>query len=64
MVSRESVLQFDAIIASGFINCRNIIGMHYDSFDVIKIDKGSSIRKFEAAGLELKLMDIGSSIEF
>ncbi|MCP4123020.1 MAG: metal-dependent hydrolase [Bacteroidetes bacterium] len=54
----------DAIIASGFINCRNVVGMHYDSFDLIKIDRSATERKFKAAGLELKLMDIGSSIEF
>ena len=28
----------DAIIACKFINCKNIIGMHYDTFGYIKID--------------------------
>lgn len=54
----------DAIIASRFINCTNIIGMHYDTFGYIKIDKKEALAKFENAGLRLSLIDIGSSIEF
>jgi len=53
----------DAIKASGFINCKNIIGMHFDTFPVIKIDKEEVKRKFENAGLNLILPTIGESIE-
>lgn len=53
----------DAIIASKFINCTEIIGMHYDTFGYIKIDKKEALAKFEQAGLNLRLPDIGSSIE-
>lgn len=52
----------DAIKASAFINCKNIIGMHYDTFPVIAIDKGSVNDKFTKAGVNLKLMEIGESI--
>jgi L-ascorbate metabolism protein UlaG (beta-lactamase superfamily) len=52
----------DAIRACGFINCKNVIGMHYDTFPVIKIDKAGVKKKFEEAGINLKLMDIGSSL--
>ena len=52
----------DAIKASGFINCENIIGMHYDTFPVIKIDKEDVQQKFKEAGLELKLLEIGQSL--
>jgi len=51
----------DAIKACDFINCKNVIGMHFDTFPVIKIDKEAAKKKFEAAGLSLKLMEIGES---
>lgn len=54
----------DAIIAAGFIQCSNIIGMHYDTFGYIKIDKKEALTKFENAGLNLKLIDIGGTFEF
>ncbi|MFA6924279.1 MAG: metal-dependent hydrolase [Bacteroidales bacterium] len=53
----------NAIIASSFINCNKIIGMHFDSFSVIKINKNEAVQKFKNAGKELILMDIGESIE-
>lgn len=53
----------DAIKAAGFINCKNIIGMHYDSFPAIKIDKDEVAEKFVKAGLNLKLPAVGETIE-
>jgi L-ascorbate metabolism protein UlaG (beta-lactamase superfamily) len=53
----------DAIKAAAFINCKNIIGVHYDSFPVIKIDKDEVAEKFIKAGLNLKLPAIGETIE-
>jgi L-ascorbate metabolism protein UlaG (beta-lactamase superfamily) len=53
----------DAIKASAFIKCKNIIGIHYDSFPVIKIDKGEVAAKFLKAGLNLKLPAIGETLE-
>jgi len=52
----------DAIRASGFINCKNIIGIHYNTFPVITIDKDEVKQKFLTAGLNLKLLDIGESL--
>jgi L-ascorbate metabolism protein UlaG (beta-lactamase superfamily) len=52
----------DAIKACGFINCKNVIGMHYDTFPVIKINKDEVAEKFKKAGLNLKLPQIGESI--
>lgn len=52
----------DAIKAAAFINCKNIIGMHYDTFPVIKIDQAAVKQKFEKAGLNLKLLAIGESL--
>lgn len=53
----------NAIIAADFIKCDTIIGMHYDTFGWIKVDKKEAIQKFSNAGLNLTLMDIGASIE-
>lgn len=49
----------NAIIASEFIKCNKIIGMHYDTFDFIKIDKEEAIKKFDNAGNTLTLFKIG-----
>lgn len=53
----------NAIICCDFIKCNDIIGMHYDTFGYIKIDKKEAINKFERAGKALTLMDIGSTIK-
>jgi L-ascorbate metabolism protein UlaG (beta-lactamase superfamily) len=53
----------DAIKAAAFINCKNIIGIHYDSFEVIKIDKDQVREKFIKAGLNLKLPAIGETMD-
>lgn len=53
----------DAIVAAEFIQCKRIIGVHYDTFGYIKIDKEKVTQQFTSAGLELLLPAIGSSIE-
>ncbi|WP_346319921.1 metal-dependent hydrolase [Chitinophaga sp. YIM B06452] len=53
----------DAIIAAEFIECTRIIGVHYDTFGYIKIDKADAVRQFEAAGLTLLLPAIGETID-
>jgi len=52
----------DAILAAKFVKCDTVIGMHYDTFGYIKIDKEEALTKFNNAGLQLKLIEIGSSI--
>jgi L-ascorbate metabolism protein UlaG (beta-lactamase superfamily) len=53
----------DAIVAAEFIQCKRIIGVHYDTFGYIKIDKEKVTQQFAKAGLELLLPAIGSSID-
>lgn len=53
----------NAILASEFINCSDIIGMHFDTFGFIKIDHHEAVKKFERAGNKLKLMSLGEVIE-
>jgi L-ascorbate metabolism protein UlaG (beta-lactamase superfamily) len=52
----------DAIKAAEFIQCKKIIGMHYDTFGYIKIDHSESIQKFKNAGTDLSLLKIGETI--
>lgn len=53
----------NAIIASDFIKCNDIIGMHYDTFGYIMIDQQEAISKFDRSGKELTLMEIGSTLK-
>ncbi len=53
----------DAILAAEMIGCSNIIGVHYDTFGFIKIDHKNVKQAFAGAGLNLHLLEIGSSIE-
>ncbi len=53
----------NAIIASEFVKCDKVIGLHYDTFEMIKIDKTEAVNKFAAVGKELNLIEIGNSIE-
>ncbi|GAA0542496.1 metal-dependent hydrolase [Chitinophaga japonensis] len=53
----------DAIIAAEFIECKRIVGVHYDTFGYIKIDPAKAKQAFADAGLELLLPAINSSVE-
>ncbi len=52
----------DAIRATAFINCKNVIGVHYDTFPVIKIDKEKVKEKFIKAGINIQLPAIGETM--
>jgi len=54
----------DAVIAADFIKCKHIVGIHYDSFPPITIDKEATKAIFESAGLDLQLPKIGETINF
>lgn len=53
----------DAIIASDFVECDKILGIHFDTFGYIEIDHEAAIRKFFDKGKDLMLLEIGESIE-
>ena len=53
----------DAIIASDFVECDKVLGVHYDTFGYIEIDHEEAKRKFYDAGKDLMLLEIGESIE-
>ncbi len=54
----------DALVAARMIGCKEIVGVHYDTFPPIKIDHAESERKFKDAGLNLHLLKIGESRKF
>ncbi len=53
----------NAVIASDFVKCDKIIGMHYDTFEPIKIDTKEAKKKFELNGKELFLLAVGETRE-
>lgn len=54
----------NAILAAEFISCKRIIGMHYDTFAPIKIDKEDAVKKFARSGNDLTLFNIGETKKF
>ncbi|MEM6320442.1 MAG: metal-dependent hydrolase [Bacteroidota bacterium] len=52
-----------AIFASDFIECDQVIGCHYDTFGFIKIDKAAAKKAFADKGKDLILLEIGASRE-
>ncbi|MCL4141684.1 UNVERIFIED_CONTAM: hypothetical protein GTU68_012097 [Idotea baltica] len=53
----------DALIASDFVACDKIIGVHFDTFPPINVDKERAKETFAAKGKELILLEIGESID-
>jgi L-ascorbate metabolism protein UlaG (beta-lactamase superfamily) len=53
----------DAIRAAEFVGVKKVIGVHYDTFPPIKLDREAATRAFEAAGMELSLPAIGETTE-
>jgi L-ascorbate metabolism protein UlaG (beta-lactamase superfamily) len=54
----------DASIATEMIQCKNIIGMHFDTWPPIAIDHDAARKAFEAKGAQLSLMEIGETIAY
>ncbi|MBO9633106.1 MAG: metal-dependent hydrolase [Chitinophagaceae bacterium] len=52
----------DAIEAARLVRTSTVIGVHYDTFGFIKIQKEAAIKQFEEAGIKLLLPGIGESI--
>ncbi|GHA57862.1 metal-dependent hydrolase [Pontibacter akesuensis] len=53
----------DAMIAADFVQVDKVIGMHYDTFPYIKIDKEEVMEVAKMVDKELILMEIGQTIE-
>lgn len=53
----------DALIASKYIDCSQVIGVHYNTFPVIKIDVAAAKAKFDREDRNLMLPEIGETLE-
>ena len=53
----------DAAACTGMIECKTVVGVHYDSFGFIKIDHEAAKKTFRESGAVLNLVKIGDSIE-
>ena len=53
----------DAIIASDFVECDKVMGVHFDTFGFIEIDHDEAKKKFYDAGKDLMLFKVGESFE-
>lgn len=52
----------DAVIAAEFVQCNKVIGVHYDTWPPIAIEKEEAKKVFADAGRELLLPGIGETI--
>lgn len=52
----------DAIIASDFVDCNKVLGYHYNTFELIKINKEGAVKKFNRRDKKLILLNISEFI--
>lgn len=52
----------DAIKAAALVQVKDVIGVHYDTFPFIAIDKTSTLAAFKKAGVNMHLPEIGTSV--
>lgn len=53
----------EAVVASGFLECSHVVGCHYDTFEVIELDKGHAQTQFSAKNVQLELPQIGRTFQ-
>ena len=54
----------EALIASNFIKCDKIIGCHFNTFPLIKIDAANAVKKFSFSKKKLIIPRIGAHLDF
>jgi L-ascorbate metabolism protein UlaG (beta-lactamase superfamily) len=54
----------DAAKAATFCGAKKVIGMHYDTFEIIEIDHEIARGEFQTVGVELLLPQVGENLEF
>ncbi|GAA4970091.1 metal-dependent hydrolase [Algibacter aquimarinus] len=53
----------DAILATDFLKCDQVLGYHYDTFGYIEIDSAKAKAKFDIELKSLTLLEIGESLQ-
>jgi L-ascorbate metabolism protein UlaG (beta-lactamase superfamily) len=54
----------DAIKAAEFVSCKEVLGLHYNTFPPIQIDGAAAVEKFKAAHQNLHLLAPGEGHSF
>ena len=54
----------DAIEAANMVKTKKVVGVHFDTFGYIKIDRQKAVDAFEKEGIKLFLPAIGESLNF
>jgi L-ascorbate metabolism protein UlaG (beta-lactamase superfamily) len=54
----------DALKAAEFVNADRVLGVHFDTFPPIQIDRSAAVQTFNSAGRELILLNPGESRDF
>jgi hypothetical protein len=54
----------DALIASDLLACNTVVGVHYDTFEPIKINHEEAFRVFHAKDKTLLLPAPGTHLDF
>lgn len=54
----------DAARAAGFLEVKEVVGVHYDTFPPIEINRNEAVRDFADLGINLHLLKIGASKDF
>ncbi|MCX7929627.1 MAG: metal-dependent hydrolase [Chlorobi bacterium] len=52
----------DAVVAAEFLQCTNVIGVHFDTFDLIRIDHDAAHAAFTERGIMLRLPSVGQTL--
>jgi L-ascorbate metabolism protein UlaG (beta-lactamase superfamily) len=52
----------DAASAAEMVQCKQVVGVHYDTFGFIRISKEQAVELFSEKGIKLLLPDIGETI--
>ena len=52
----------DALLASGFVECDRVMGVHYNTFGYITIDTDDAVKTFQDGGKTLLLPEIGEAL--
>ncbi len=53
----------EALMAAQMVECKKVVGMHFDTFDLVKLDRPKAKTHFEQAGVDLILPEIGETID-
>ncbi|MFZ1799726.1 MAG: MBL fold metallo-hydrolase, partial [Chitinophagaceae bacterium] len=53
----------DAIVACDFLQCKEVVGVHYNTFPPITIDTTKALELFQQTGMHLMLPKAGETID-